>query len=680
MVGASGGKVGNAYLLVTPKLSDDAGSKISAGGTKSGSSYGSNFSSAAKGAIGAGVVALGNILSNAVQSVASNIGQTFADMFQGAMDFEQLSGGVEKIFDQANISQIMADANNAYKDLNMSANEYLAAINQTGATFAQTMGDQKGYDTARTGMKAIADYASGTGRNIDELNDKFSLITRSTSSYQSIADQFSGILPATSADFLKQAQAAGFLSDSYTSLTDVPVAEYQEAVSKMLEKGVADMGLAGNTAMESATTMSGSLAMLKSSWSNFLAGILDENADLGAYFGALLESVIAVVNNFVPRIGLLFVRAFQQLPISLAEAIMALPDTLLPALQSIFGEQMGQAISDDMRGAIEFVASGIMELADGIVNAILPVVDAIVGTVQANIPLVQQIFGDAMAFIGGVVQAVWPTVSGIITGAMDTISGIITNVWPQVEGVITNAMSTIQSVLSVAWPAIQGLISSVMGAISAVMSVAWPLIEGIVSTVMGAILGIVNTVWPAIQGIISTVVGAISGIIGGLSGIIGTVTGIFNAVKQAISDPMGTIKQIVSDAISFIEGIINGAHLELPHFSLPHFIIDGGELPWGVGGQGRAPTIDVQWYASGGIVDGATLIGAGEAGPEMILPQRGGLMDDFASAVSADVSNADVVEELQRFRRDIGPIIANYAPSLTKREFERMARGAVAYG
>ena len=102
------------------------------------------------------------------------------------------------------------------------------------------MGDAAGYEAAKTGLKAISDYASGTGKNVDELSQKFTLITRSTSSYQSIADQFSGILPATSAGFLEQAQAAGVLSGKYKQLTEVPIDEYQAAVSKMLEKGVAD--------------------------------------------------------------------------------------------------------------------------------------------------------------------------------------------------------------------------------------------------------------------------------------------------------------------------------------------------------------------------------------------------------------------------------------------------------
>jgi hypothetical protein len=217
-------------------------------------------------------------------------------------EFEQLAGGAQKIFDDMDFSRIADDANNAYKELGLSANQYLAVINDVGATFASTMGDEAGYEAAKTGLKAISDYASGTGKNVDELSSKFTLITRSTSSYQSIADQFSGILPATSAGFLEQAQAAGILSDSYTQLTDVPIAEYQEAVSKMLEKGVEELGLANNTVLESETTISGSLAAMKAAADNFLVALVDDNADVGESFGVLASSVGSFLDNVIPKI------------------------------------------------------------------------------------------------------------------------------------------------------------------------------------------------------------------------------------------------------------------------------------------------------------------------------------------------------------------------------------------
>jgi len=571
---AGGTKVGTGYLEVTPKLASNFNKTTDSAGTTAGQGFGSKFSGAARSAIGAGTVALGNILANAATQAASAVADAFAQAFQGSAQFEQLAGGVEKIFDQANASQIFADANNAYKDLNMSANQYLEAINSVGATFAQTMGDQRGYDTARQGMMAIADYASGTGRNLDELNQKYQLISRSTSSYQSIADQFAGLLPQTSKDFLAQAQAAGYLSDAYTSLTEVPVAEYQQALTQMLSKGVADMGLAGNTAMESTKTLSGSIAMLSSSWQNLLTGILDENADVGQLFENFVSSVGAVASNLAPRLATLFTRIFTELPGAIANAFMELPSKLEPILQRIFGEELGSKMSES--------------LGEGIQN---------------------------------------------LMGAFDSIWQVVQTVWPSIQEIITGAMTVIGEV----------------------MTVAWPLITAVVDTAMTMIQTHIQIVWPVIQGIISAAVGAIVGIIQGLAPIVSVVTTIFNGIKSAIVDPVNTARDLISGAIEAIKSLFN-FNIQWPHIPLPHFSVSGSPNPLDWLG-GNTPSISIEWYAKGGFVDGATLIGAGEAGPEMILPKSGGLMTDFAEALSNQMnggSSPTVIIDGARINDEVG--------------------------
>lgn len=256
--------------------------------------------------VGSGLVTAAKIGTAAVGTAAAGIVALTKSAVEGFAEYEQLAGGAQKIFDQMDYSTIEQDAQNAYKTMNISASEYLATMNDVGATFAATMGDEAGYNAAKTGLQAIADYASGTGKSVDVLSEKFTMITRSTSSYQSIADQFSGILPATSKDFLAQAQAAGILSDSYTELTQVPIAEYQQAVSEMLKKGVEDLGLAGNTAAETANTISGSLNAAKAAWSNLIVGIADENSNFEELVNNFVETLVGnedgeggVINNIL---------------------------------------------------------------------------------------------------------------------------------------------------------------------------------------------------------------------------------------------------------------------------------------------------------------------------------------------------------------------------------------------
>lgn len=413
---AEGTQVGTAYVEVTTKLDPGAKEKIrrQLPDESDGGRSGQGLAKGMKAGLAAGAVALGNVISDVVTNAASTLSDTFVQAFNGYAEYEQLAGGVEKIFDQADIKKIMADANEAYAELNMSANDYLASINQTGAAFAQTMGDQKGYDTARTGMKAIADYASGTGRNLDELNDKYAMITRATSSYQSIADQFSGILPATSADFLAQAQAAGFLSDSYQKLTEVPVAEYQEAVTNMLQKGVADMGLAENTFNESMGTVSGSIAMAQAAWENWLSALGREDVDMYAMTDKLVESLEAAATNAIPVIGRMVENMgyalvtygpilFDNALVAMSQIAAAAPDATPQVIAGILSMVVQGAMAL-LQGAPRFL-TGAIQMLGGVIQGIVYSIPGILSMIANMVPiLVQQVAAGAGQMLGGAIQ------------------------------------------------------------------------------------------------------------------------------------------------------------------------------------------------------------------------------------------------------------------------------------
>lgn len=340
-------------------------------------------------------------------AAATAIGKVVYESYQAVGSYEQLKGGMEKIFDQADTTQILKDANEAYKTLGMSANQYLTVVNDTGATFAATMGDQKGYETAKIGLTAISDYASGTGKNIDLLSEKFTLITRSTSSYQSIADQFSGILPATSVDFLKQAKAAGFLSTKYEKLTDVPVAEYQEAVSKMLQKGVKDLGLTGNTAMEAEETVTGSLGMMKGAWENLLVA-MGTGVDLDKHFdnmveaaGAFGKQILPVVETALQSIG----KLVEKLAPIIADKLPQICDDLLPPLL--------KAATALLKGFIKALPSIVKTIVKELPDILKGVGEAIVEAFGGDSAIVGK-FGESLMENAQKVAKVIPVIVGLV--------------------------------------------------------------------------------------------------------------------------------------------------------------------------------------------------------------------------------------------------------------------------
>lgn len=356
-----------------------------------------------------------------IGSAAAGVGALVKQSVTAFGELEQLEGGVKKIFDEANVTQIMKDANGAYKDLGLSASQYLSAVNNVGATFAQTMGDQKGYDTARKGMLAVSDYASGTGKNINLLNEKYQMITRSAGSYQSIADQFSGLLPQTSADFLKQAKSAGLLTKNYSKLTDVPIAEYQQAVTSMLEIGVKNMGLTSNTLAEAEGTFTGSLGMFKSAWGNLMPAFIQGGDVLDQAMQNVVDSASSFGTQLIPKIGTALggiTQFIEKISPQIEKAIPKLVKDLLPPLIT--------AATVLFAGVIKALPSILGALVKEIPNVIKILADAVTDTFGKQFPILQKIgdfFKEHAQTIGNNAKKITLAVVGVI-GAFKLFKGV----------------------------------------------------------------------------------------------------------------------------------------------------------------------------------------------------------------------------------------------------------------
>lgn len=436
--------------------------------------------------VGEGLVTVAKVGAAAVSAGVAGVAALTKMGVAGYSTYQQLEGGMKKIFDGMDVSVIANDAANAYKDLGMSANEYLAVINDAGATFAATMGNEAGYAAAKKGLTAISDYASGTGKNFNYLQEKLSMITRSTTSYQSIADQFSGILPATSDGFLKQAQAAGILEGKYKKLTDVPINEYQKAVTDMLALGVDALNLTGNTADEAASTLSGSMSMMKAAWENLVVGMADENANLGMLIDNFVESAAAAAQNLLPRIEQTLA-GIGELIIALspviAEALPQLVETVLPVLVAagislITALVSGlitaaPAIYEAFKDAIFIALTDVFGMSEDAANNFVTTTDGIIQDLvaffQAGFEAVANLFAwlvEQANTEGTFFNMVWENIQLVVTTVIGVIQGIIKAFTAVLQGDWSQAWSIVQNIAQMAWDAIVNIISSLIGWIS----------------------------------------------------------------------------------------------------------------------------------------------------------------------------------------------------------------------
>ena len=90
-------------------------------------------------------------------------------------------------------------------------------------------------------------------------------------------------------------------------------------------------------------------------------------------------------------------------------------------------------------------------------------------------------------------------------------------------------------------------------------------------------------------------------------------------VKDAFLQPINKLKDDVKKIIDKIKGFFK-FKISTPKIPLPHFSIS--PAGWKIGDllKGVKPSLSVKWFAEGGILNSPTLFGAGEAGPEAVLP------------------------------------------------------------
>lgn len=219
--------------------------------------------------------------------------------------------------------------------------------------------------------------------------------------------------------------------------------------------------------------------------------------------------------------------------------------------------------------------------------------------------------------LGTQLAATFAPIMEKVVDLVGKLANWITNLNPKTQAII----GTIAAVVAGIAPLLL-VLGKIAFAISSIMSVA--------ALVTGPMLGIVAVIaaviaagvllyknWDKVK---AFAIKLKDNLINAFNQLKTKITTIFNAIKTAITNPIQTAINIVRTAINKIKSIINGAKLQLPKFKLPHFVIKGGKLPWGIGGKGTAPSISVKWYAEGGIFNAASLIGVGEKGSEAVVP------------------------------------------------------------
>lgn len=295
--------------------------------------------------------------------------------------------------------------------------------------------------------------------------------------------------------------------------------------------------------------------------------------------------------------------------------------------QSAFGE-LWNAIVAKVQEAWEFIAP-IVQLGfqnlQTIFNAVLPVLQTIW---DAAWGVISTVLGNAWNIMSGIVSTIMGVIQGIIQTVTALIQGDWDGVWNGIKSIFEAIVNGILQTAANIFNALSTTIGSILTGISSVWSSIWNAVYSVAS-------GIWNNISSTIGGIINGISSTISSVINGIQS---TVSSVFNAIQTAMTNPIETAKNTISGIVNTIKGFFSNFHIELPHIKLPHFSIN--PPGWQIGDllKGSIPSLGIEWYAKGGVFNGASIIGVGEAGPEAVVPLQGKYMQPFAEAVGENMA------------------------------------------
>ena len=395
--------------------------------------------------VGAGAAAVGVLAKNAVSSYA---------------DYEQLVGGVQTLFNETELSleeyaasmgkttdevllewgdltsgarRVMNNADEAFRNVGLSANEYMETVTSFSASLLQSLGG----DTDKAAEKAdlaITDMAD----NANKMGTQMVLIQNA---YQGFAKQNYTMLDnlklgygGTKEEMERLLKKANELNAAQGIMTNYQIDSYADIVDA-IHVVQTEMGITGTTAHEAATTIQGSLAMAKAAWQNLLTGLADGDQDLELLIDNLVDSVKIAADNVVPR----FAAVFGGISDALAEIMpvvsaelpgvlsQLLPGLLNGATSLIVGlaqslPPLMQIVIEQLPGVMQQICDGLAEVWPAILETIQELLGEIFDYISLDLMGTGVSFEDALSPISDAYEAVSGALQTVVQGFQDAVT------------------------------------------------------------------------------------------------------------------------------------------------------------------------------------------------------------------------------------------------------------------
>ena len=640
--------LGKAYVQIIPKaegITSKMNSLLGGAGRSAGDKAGKEAGDAA----GAKLLSTFKKVMTATAIGAPIVKGVKTALEQGS-ELEQNLGGTEAVFG-AFANNIQSKAQYAYKNMGMSASDYMATANKMGSLFQGSGIDQrKSLELTSSAMQRAADVASVMGLDTSSAMES---IAGAAKGNFTMMDNLGVAMNATTLQAYALEKGMNFKWETASN------AEKAELAMQMFMDRTSQY--AGNFARESQETFSGSFGAMQAAASNFFA-----NLSLHRGIEAPLRQLISTTSSFLfgnlfPMIG----NVFSSLPFALGTAISAAGPTLM--------EKAPELITNLATG-IQNAIPQLMAFGSNIINTIKTAIGTYAPTIREKGPEILNNLGNSiMSGISTIFDKGGEIVTNLINGfgsaypklaegaghIIENITTFLETNLPTIgekggemvgkigEAIVTNAPAVIsaighliatmlKSLARLAPVALSAALKMVSGLAAGIRS-GWSAIQPQVTALVNKITTPLRNLVTKVRTIMNNVKSAMQSVWNSIKSAAGTA---FNAIKSKMTEPIEKAKSKLQSIINTIRGLFPLNLGKIFNLQIPHINVSGGSPPYGIGGMGSLPHFSVDWYAKGGVFDNPSLIGVGEAGREAVVPLSGQYMRPFAEAIASEMSGS----------------------------------------
>lgn len=459
-------EIAKAYVQLVPsaqgikgKITSAMNGEAKSAGEESGKTFSSSFGSTVKKAI-----------------LALGIGAAIGKVFNASADLQQNLGGTEAVFGEF-ASTIQATATEAYKNMGMSASDYMATANKMGSLFQGSgLAQVESLTLTAQAMQRAADVASVMGISTESAMEA---ITGAAKGNFTMMDNLGVKMDATTLE--AYALEKGMKDFSYSASSNAQKA--QLAIQMFMET---TSQYEGNFARESEETLSGSLNAMKSIATDLIGNLglgksitpqlealaqttgtfLKDNLapmllNIAQGMPQVVSSLTSSIIEFVPRlipVGVEIVKAIGSGIKTGAGQLLATAGDLITNLNSGIGETdwtgIGQTIGEKAitafeglsNAAYDFMHTNLVPLMSGIADAVPEIIAGLISAIIDNLPQLLTAGGElVIALAEGMVTAAGELLKAVFDLINQLVQKFKETDW---ESLGTNIVEGIKSGLS----------------------------------------------------------------------------------------------------------------------------------------------------------------------------------------------------------------------------------------